>query len=152
MPRTQFQACALLIGTLLLHELQKSLEKKERRKRVWIKKWIRRRNLYGASNTLLKELAQEDPSEHRRHLRMSPRKFVELLAMIEPYICKDDIAMRMAIPTRTKLQITLCYLASGDSFRTLHHLYTVPVNTISCFLPEVLTAIFNRLRSYVKVR
>jgi hypothetical protein len=32
MPRAQIQACALLIGTLLLHELQNSLEKKERKK------------------------------------------------------------------------------------------------------------------------
>jgi type II secretory pathway component PulL len=56
MPRTKSQACAQLIGALLLHELQNSLEKKEKRKRRWVKKWIRRRNLYGASNTWLKEL------------------------------------------------------------------------------------------------
>jgi hypothetical protein len=30
--------------------------------------------------------------------------------------------MRMAIPTRTNLEITLRYLASSDSFRTLHQL------------------------------
>jgi hypothetical protein len=30
MPRAQIQACALLIGTLLHHELQNSLEMKER--------------------------------------------------------------------------------------------------------------------------
>jgi hypothetical protein len=79
--------------------------------------------LYGASNTLLKELAEEDPSEYRRHLRMSPEKFDELLAMIVPSIRKKDTAMRMAIPTSTKLEITLRYLTSGDSFRTLHNLY-----------------------------
>jgi hypothetical protein len=54
---------------------------------------------------------------------MSPEKFDELLAMIEPYICKEGTAMRKAIATRTKLEITLRYLASDDSFRTLHHLY-----------------------------
>jgi hypothetical protein len=59
----------VLIGTLLLHELKDSLEKKEKRKRRWVKKWIHRRNLYGASNTLLKDLAEEDPSGYRRHLR-----------------------------------------------------------------------------------
>lgn len=30
-------------------------------KRIWVKKWIKRRNQLGASNTLLKELAVEDP-------------------------------------------------------------------------------------------
>jgi hypothetical protein len=109
----------MLIGSLLLHELQNGLEKKEKRKRTWVKKWIRRRNLYGTSNTLLKELAEENPSEYMRHLRISPEKFDELLVMIEPSIRKKDTAMRMAIPTRIKLEITLCYLASGDSFRTL---------------------------------
>jgi hypothetical protein len=135
----------------LLHELQNSLEKKEKRKRSWVKKWIHSRSLYGASNTLLKELAEQDPSDYMRHPRMSPEKFDELLAMIEPSIHKKDTAMRMAIPTRTKLEIKLCYLASGDSFRILHHLYRVPANTKSRFLPEVLTAIFNCLCTYIKV-
>jgi hypothetical protein len=114
---------------MLLHELQKvSKRKKKKEKRTWVKKWIRRRNLYGASNFLLKELAEENPSECVRHLRMSPEKFDELLVVIEPSIRKKDTAMRMAIATRTnKLEITLRYLASGDSFRTLHHLYRVPV-------------------------
>jgi type II secretory pathway component PulL len=53
MPRAQIQARALLISALLLHELQNSLEKKEKNKRRWIMKWIRRRHLYGASNNLL---------------------------------------------------------------------------------------------------
>jgi hypothetical protein len=46
----------------------------------------------GASNTLLKELAEEDPSECRRYLRMNPEKFDEFLAMIEPSILKKAIA------------------------------------------------------------
>jgi hypothetical protein len=33
MPRAQIQACALLIGAMLLHELQNSLENKEKRKK-----------------------------------------------------------------------------------------------------------------------
>jgi hypothetical protein len=107
----------MLIDILLLHELQNGLEKKEKRKRTWVEKWIRRRNLYGASNILLKELTEENPSEYVRHLRMSPEKFNELLVMIEPSIRKKDTAMIMAIPNRTKMEITLRYLASGDTFR-----------------------------------
>jgi hypothetical protein len=57
---------------------------------------------------------------------MSPEKLDKLLVMIEPSILKKDTAMIMAIPTRIKLEITLRYLASGDSFRTLHYLYRVP--------------------------
>jgi hypothetical protein len=54
MPRTQIQAGAMLIGAMLLYELQNGFEKREKRKRTWVEKWIRRRNLYGASNILLK--------------------------------------------------------------------------------------------------
>jgi hypothetical protein len=57
---------------------------------------------------------------------MSREKFDELLVVIGHSVLKKDTAMRMAVPTRTKLEITLRYLASGDSFRTLHHLYRVP--------------------------
>jgi hypothetical protein len=75
----------------LLHKLQNDIEKKkEKRKRRWVKKWIRRRNLYGASNILLNELAEEEPSEYRRHLRMNPETFVDFLAMIEPSVRKKD--------------------------------------------------------------
>jgi hypothetical protein len=54
MPRTQIQAGTMLITALLLHELQNGLEKKEKRKRTWVEKWIHTRNLYGASTILLK--------------------------------------------------------------------------------------------------
>jgi hypothetical protein len=54
--------------------------------------------LYGASNILLKELAEESPSEYVRHLRMSPEKLDELLVMIEPSTRKKYTAVRMAIP------------------------------------------------------
>jgi hypothetical protein len=127
------------------------LKRKKKRKRTWVKKWIHRRNLHDASNILLKELAEENPSEYVGHLRMSSEKFDELLVRTEPSIRNKDTAMIMAIPTRTKLEITLRHLSSGDSFRTLHHLYREPANTISCFLLEVLTAIFNYLRPYIKV-
>jgi hypothetical protein len=36
MPRTQIQAGAMIIGALLLLELQNGLEKKEKRKRTWV--------------------------------------------------------------------------------------------------------------------
>jgi hypothetical protein len=65
-------------------EIEDATSTEPRGKRRWVKKWIRRRNLNGASNTFLKELAEENPSDYRTHLRMSPEKSDKLLAMIEP--------------------------------------------------------------------
>jgi len=54
--------------------------------------------------------------------------------------------MRMAIPTATKLEITLRYLATGDSFKSLEYLFQVPEP-----VPEVLTAISHVLKPFIKV-
>ena len=59
--------------------------------------------------------------------------------------------MRMAIPCRTKLEITLRYMATGDSFRSLALLFRVPHNTISAFLTDVMAAIYDSLASFIKV-
>nr|CAH7739784.1 unnamed protein product [Callosobruchus chinensis] len=42
--------------------------------------------------------------------------------------------MRTAVPVTTKLEITLRYLATGNSFKSLEYLLRVPETTISRFL------------------
>ncbi|XP_072387073.1 uncharacterized protein [Diabrotica undecimpunctata] len=59
--------------------------------------------------------------------------------------------MREALPARLKLQITLRFLATGDSYASLEALYRVPKCSISLFLPEVLDAIYEGLQDYIKV-
>ena len=71
--------------------------------------------------------------------------------MVTPAIEKRDTRMRMAISSKTKLEVTLHYLASGDSFRSLALLFRIPRNTISTFLPDVLTAVYEALDAYIKV-
>lgn len=61
--------------------------------------------------------------------------------------------MRQAITAKTKLAITLRYLASGDSYRSLEYLTRVSRKTILKFIPEVLQAIYDALQpNYLKVR
>lgn len=60
--------------------------------------------------------------------------------------------MRCALPAKLKLEVTLRYLATGDSFKTLHYIYRVGKSTICAFLPEVLDAIFVELQEYIKVK
>lgn len=51
-------------------------KKKHRRQLVqWVRKWIHRRDAYGTSNNLLKELAIEDPKRYHTHLRMNEELF-----------------------------------------------------------------------------
>lgn len=127
-------------------------ELKRKKRSVWVRKWIRRREHLGASNTLLRELAVEDTTEYFKFLRMEPIKFDQLLTKITPLIKKTDTVMREAITPKTKLQITLRYMSTGDSFPSLQYLFRVPVTTISRFLPEVLHAIYLVLNEFIQVR
>lgn len=52
-------------------------------------------------------------------MRMSVEKFNELLRLVEPHISKADTLMRKVVPARVKLEITLQFLASGDSYQSL---------------------------------
>jgi hypothetical protein len=81
---------------------------------------------------------------------MSVEQFDELLRLVESCMSKTDTVMNAAIPARLKVEVTLGFLASGDSFSSLA-LFRVPPCTISRFLPETLQSISNALDSFVKV-
>lgn len=141
-----------IICLMLQEELQKIKKRKtRRRRRWWTRPWILRRNLYGASDCLLKELVTEDPESYRNHLRMNNEQFNELLRKVIPYIQKQNTNMREALPARVKLQITLRFLATGDSYASLSALYRVPKCSISHFVLEVLNAIYEVLKDFIQV-
>jgi len=144
------RAGVVVISMLLRQELEKKKTKKK--KRIWVRDWIARREKYGASSTLLKELKDEDTAAYRNLLRMDVVQFDNLLQMVYELIKKEDTQMRMAIPPKTKLEVTLRYLATGDSFKSLEYLFRVPECTISLFIPEVLTAISQVLEPFIKVQ
>jgi len=56
--------------------------KKSKKKKIWVKDWIKRRNNLGASNTLLKELAVEDPRNYFNFLRINESMFNILLGKV----------------------------------------------------------------------
>lgn len=127
------------------------LQHTEQKKRSWVRDWIRRRNNLGASATLMKELSMEDPKSYHNIMRLSILKFDELLELVTPFIKKEDTKLRQAISCRTKLEITLRYIATGDTLKSVQYLFRVPHNTISKFLPGVLEAIYQVLQPFVQV-
>lgn len=61
--------------------------------------------------------------------------------------------MRFAITAKLRLAITLRFLGTGDSYRSLEYLSRVSRKTISRFVPEVLEAIFESLQmDHLKVK
>lgn len=132
----------------MIEELENELKKG---KRIWTRKWLLRRDTCGNSVGLLKELAIEDQPEYRSFMRMTPDQFEFLLSKVSPRIQRGDTNMRSAIPAKIKLELTLSYLATGNSYRSLSHFFRVSKPAISLFIPEVLDAIYENLKDYIKV-
>jgi len=126
---------------VLSEELREIVREKRRKRGHKCRNWIARRESLGASNCLFCELSSEDPQEYRKHIGMSVEKFDELLWLVKSCISKTDAVMKAAVPARLKLEVTLQFLASGDSFSSLALLFRIPSCAISRFLPEILQSI-----------
>jgi hypothetical protein len=127
---------------LVLSEEFREIAREKRRKcGCKCRNLIARTESLRASNCLFRELSSEDPQEYRKHIRMSIEKFDELLQLVESYKSKTDTVMKAAIPARLKLEVTLQFLASGDSFSSLALLFGIPPCTISRLLPKTLQSI-----------
>jgi hypothetical protein len=136
---------------VLNEELREIVKKKMRKRGRKCRNWIARRESLGASNCLFRELPSENPQGYRKRMRIRVEKFDELLRLVESYISKTDTVMKAAVPATLKLEVTLRFLASGDSCSSLALLFRSPPCTISKCLPETLQSIINALDSFVKV-
>lgn len=97
------------------------------------------------------ELLYEPFGEFDNFCRMSYSDFEFLLQKISPMISKQDTDFREAIPAKFRLAITLRFLASGDSYKSLHYLFKVSVSMISIIIREVCRALNEILKDLIKV-
>lgn len=76
---------------------------------------------------------------------MNPNTYLYLLNKVKVEIQKNDTNMKLAVPAESKPNVTLTYLATGDSFSSLYYLFRIPNSTTSTFIPEVLDVIYRAL-------
>ncbi|ENN83008.1 hypothetical protein YQE_00628, partial [Dendroctonus ponderosae] len=92
-----------------------------------------------------------DKKKFANYLRMDDESFKKLLKRISPHVTKQSIT-RECVSAEDKLIITLRYLATGESFRSLMYNFRTHESTISLFIPVVLKAIYGELKDdYLKV-
>lgn len=96
-------------------------------------------------------MVKEPSTEFFNFCRMSREDFQYLLDSVGPVIYKRDTKWRKAIPIQERLAITLRFLATGDSFQSLHYLFKVSPQIISEIVPEVCRAIIDVLMNHIKV-
>ncbi|CAI6376291.1 unnamed protein product [Macrosiphum euphorbiae] len=82
---------------------------------------------------------------------MPPTMFNNLLDKVYSRIQKSDTILREAIPAKIKLQVTLSFLATGNSYRNLQQSFRVSKAAISKFVPEVCDAIYEHLQDFLQV-
>ncbi|CAN7943765.1 unnamed protein product [Ixodes hexagonus] len=116
------------------------------KKRYWVKEWMQHKER-GIQNQLYDELLENDADEYRRLLRAPQDVFVELLSRIHPRIEKQDTNMRRPVSAKTRLQLTLRYLASGESQYSLSRQFRVGHSTVNGIIHSTCAAIYDVVKS-----
>ncbi|XP_067124748.1 uncharacterized protein [Centruroides vittatus] len=83
---------------------------------------------------------------------MDTNTFQSILRKIKPIIAKEDTHLRSFISPGERLSLTLRYLATGETFRSLTYQFRVAHNSISAIISEVLDPVYQSYKSeYLRV-
>lgn len=96
-------------------------------------------------------LLTEPSGEFDNFVRISFTDFELLLQKISPKIAKQNTRWRDSIPAKVRLAVTLRFLATGDSYRSLHYLFKISSQIISEIIPDVCLALNEALKDLVKI-
>lgn len=99
-------------------------------------------------NNRLEELLTELTGEYFVH--MSSSDFEYLLQKISPIIQKQDTQWRDSIPANIRLAVTLRFLATGDSYPTLHRFFKISSSCVAKIIPEVCRAFATVLKDLIR--
>ena len=115
--------------------------RRPRPRRYWVKPWLSRRLDYGHYDHLMRELEAEDVVSFRNFVRMDLAMFREVLQRVGPRIEKYDAWYSKSINPGCRLAVTLCFLATGEKYRSLMFGFRVAHNTISVIVRQTCEAI-----------
>ena len=85
----------------------------------------------------MRELSAEDTASYKSFMRMDVATFRNLADIISPRVSKKSTVMRSPISVQQRLALTLRYLATGESFRSLEFQFRISRPAISYIVYEV---------------
>ncbi|XP_059894187.1 uncharacterized protein LOC132447425 [Gadus macrocephalus] len=118
----------------------------KRNRTKWVKSWIQQRQAQGAYPNLRRELALDEPADFQDFARMFPAQYQMLEESIRPIIQRKNTNYRDSISAGERLTVTLRFLATGESFKSLSYHFRMGESTIGQFVPETCEAIYSVLK------
>lgn len=89
--------------------------------------------------------------QYTNFTRISPTEFVYLINLTKEQISKKDTIFWTAMSVQEKLAITLRFLATGNSYTSLQYLFEDSMQMIGETVPEVCSALVDKLKQYIKL-
>ena len=134
-----------LKSLLSINKISKLGKRKKQCKRFWLRKTYEKREQLGSFYTLFLDL-KEDQECFFRYFCKTPDRFEHFLEWVGLEIEKKNTRLRRTSPTRERLVITLRYVASSETQKSLSHSFLIGRTTVSNIISETCEAIFSSLQ------
>ncbi|XP_064086113.1 uncharacterized protein LOC135201166 [Macrobrachium nipponense] len=89
----------------------------------------------------MEELSTNSPELYSYFTQIDKDLFIEIVERVTPFTQKKLTFWRQPIEPGLRVAIILCFLATGDLYKSVHYSFRVAQNTISYIVPETSRAI-----------
>ncbi|XP_068117002.1 uncharacterized protein [Hyperolius riggenbachi] len=110
----------------------------------WVHPLLQERERKGQFSQLYRDLRRHPP-KFFNYCRMSVSVFDKLLEMLRPHLQKKDTRLRKSITPEEQLLITLRFLATGQSYASLHLTFRVGKSTVANIVNRTSRVIWSKL-------
>ena len=140
------------VATLVILELTEDDDERGC-KRGKTREWMKRREEQGYVENIVRELSVEDTAAYREMMRMSHEEFLHILRSTEKDIVPNQIlGGHNVISPKARLTVTIRFLATGETYRSLSYQFRMSRSAISYIVKEVCDAVNKNLSPvYLKV-
>lgn len=139
--KARLQAIVALAELDEEEEARKQSQRKRKRRSCSVQPYLQRRPELGQYENLMYHLERENPELYRNFVRLGPGLFHEIVERVRPYLQRQYTNFRRPLTVGHRVSITLRFLATGDSYKSLGYSFVVAPNTISLIVPETCRAI-----------
>ncbi|XP_018361253.1 PREDICTED: uncharacterized protein LOC108759992 [Trachymyrmex cornetzi] len=129
---------------ILQWKQRKQRERGHGRRRWWVRPINRNKDEQGFLLNLIREMEIQDHEKFYRTFRMWPEQFNWLLDQVQDKLQKRS--RRTPLDPKLRLQVTLLYLAQGDSILSKHNEFRIGRSTAHKIIPETCQAIWETLQ------